>query len=150
MPGYEKARQESDSDISDDIILIHWTGAIDSSWEPANSVIKDMVPRTDDSGCMVVPLTLLERGRYHPEPSLRSEAFDIPMPRPQRIIVIDDRRRNGSTAPRSPQRLKADVYEEWEHFFLCYPWAFRRPADESILLPFEREYFRRRKMRQRR
>jgi len=50
----------------------------------------------------------------------------------------------------SADPLKLDAYEEWEHFFMCYSWAFRRPADESVLLPFERDYFDRKKMRQRR
>ena len=49
----------------------------------------------------------------------------------------------------NPDWLKVDAYMEWEEFFAWYPSAFRRPADESVLLPFEREYFDRKKMRQR-
>jgi hypothetical protein len=56
---------------------------------------------------------------------------------------------DGSIDPWSPHELKIDVYENWEHFFMWYPWAFRRPADESVLLPFERDYFDRKKMCQR-
>jgi hypothetical protein len=56
---------------------------------------------------------------------------------------------NGSVDPLNPDWLKVDAYMEWEQFFAWYPWAFRRPADESILLPFERDYFDRKKMRQR-
>ena len=147
----QKPRQKSSADISDDIRLIHWTGTIDPSWEPGNSVLKDKVPRINENGYMVYPLALLERGQrqYHLDPSQRSEGIDIPLPRPEKIIVIDNRTTDGSIDPRS-QWLKLDAYEEWEHFFLCYPWAFRRPADESVLLPFERDYFDRKKMRQRR
>jgi hypothetical protein len=143
----QKARQKSHSDISDDIRLIHWTGTIDPSWEPGNSVLKDKVPRINENGYMVYPLTLLERGQrqYHLDPSQRSEGIDIPLPRPEKIIVIEDPMGNDSADP-----LKLDAYEEWEHFFLCYPWAFRRPADESVLLPFERDYFDSKKMRKRR
>ena len=146
MPINEKARQESYADIAESISIIHWSGTIDPSWEPGNSVLRDKVPRLDKNGSVVYPLTLLERGRYHADP----ERIDIPLPRPEKIIVIEDRTADGSTDPRSPQRLKIDAYEEWEHFFLCYPWAFRPPADESVLLPFEREYFDRKKMRERR
>jgi hypothetical protein len=148
MSRNEKARQESHADISESISLIHWSGTIDPSWEPGNSVLRDKVPRLDGNGYMVYPLTLLERGlgQDHPDP----KGIDIPLPRPEKVIVIEDRTENGSIAPRSSQRLKIDAYEEWEHFFLCYPSAFRRPADESVLLPFERDYFDRRKMRQRR
>jgi len=144
MPRNEKARQKSHSDIFEDITTIHWTGAIDPSWEPASSVIKDKVPRMDEDGYLVYPLTLLERGRYHPD----QEGIDIPLPRPDKIMVIEDRRWNGSADPRSPDWLKVDAYCDWEEFFAWYPWAFRRPADESVLLPFEREYFDRKKMRQ--
>jgi len=116
------------------------------------AVLKDKVPRINENGYMVYPLTLLERGQrqYHLDPSQRSEGIDIPLPRPEKILVIDDRRRNGSIDPQHPHWRKVDGYGEWEHFFLCYPWAFRPPADESVLLPFERDYFDRRKMRQRR
>ena len=148
MSSNEEARQKPHSDISDDI-LIHWTGTIDPKWEPGNSVLKDKVPRMEGNGYLLYPLSLLERGQkqYHPDPSLRSEGIDIPLPRPEKIIVIEDRTTEGSADPR--RWLKADGYEQWEHFFLCYPWAFRRPADESVLLPFERDYFDRTKMRQR-
>ena len=50
------------------ISLIHWSGTIDPSWEPGNSVLRDKVPRLDKNGSMVYPLTLLERGRYHADP----------------------------------------------------------------------------------
>ena len=98
---------------------------------------------------MVYPLTLLERrlGQDHSDPTQRSEGIDIPLPRPQKTIVIEDRLGNGSADPRSPHRLKIDVFEDWEHFFMCYPSAFRCPADESVLRPFERDYFDRKKMR---
>jgi hypothetical protein len=152
MSRNEEARQKSHTGITEGISLIHWTGTIDPSWESGNTVLKDKVPRLDDNGYMVYPVTLLERGlgQNHPDPSLRSDGIVIPLPRPEKTVAVDDRLGNGSIDPRSPHRLKVDVFEEWEHFFLCYPWAFRRPADESVLLPFEREYFRRRKMRQRR
>ena len=147
MSRNQKARQKSDADISDDISLIHWSGTIDPSWEPGNSVLKDKVPRLDRNGYMVYPLTLLKRGlkQDHQDPSLRSEGIDLPLPRPEKIIVIEDPMGNDSADP-----LKLDAYEEWAHFFLCYSWAFRRPADESVLLPFERDYFDSKKMRQRR
>lgn len=150
MSRNEKARQKSHADI-ESISLIHWSGAIDPLREPANSVLKDKVPRLDENGYMVYPLTLLERGlrRDHPDPSLRSEGIDIPLPRPQKNMVIDDRVGNDNIDPWSFHKLKIDVYQNWEHFFMCYPWAFRRPADESVLLPFERDYFDRKKMRQR-
>jgi hypothetical protein len=149
MSRNEKARKKSHAVISESISLIHWSGEIDPSWEPGNSVLKDKIPRLDKSGYMVYPLTLLERGlkQDHPDPSLRSEGIEIPEPRPQKTIVIEDRLGNGSIAPRSSQRLKVDALEEWQHFFMCYPWAFPRPVDESVLLPFEREYFDRKKMR---
>ena len=151
MSRNEKARQKSHADISESISLIHWSGTIDPSWEPGNSVLKDKVPRLDENGYMVYPLTLLERGlkQDHPDPSLRSEGIDIPLPRPEKIKVILDRMGNGSVDPLTPDWLKVDAYMEWEHFFAYYPWGFRRPADESVLLPFEREYFDRKKMRQR-
>lgn len=145
MSSDEEARQKSHSDISDDIRLIHWTGEVDPSWEPAKSVIKDKVPRMNETGYLVIPLTFFKRGRYHADLSLPSDGIDIPLPRPEKILVIDDRMGNGSADPRSPQWLKVDAYEEWEHFFLCYSWAFRRPGDESLLLPFERDYFDRKK-----
>jgi hypothetical protein len=150
MSRNQKARQKSYADISESISLIHWSGTIDPSWEPGNSVLKDKVPRLDGNGSMVYPLTLLERGlgQDHPDPSLRSGGIDLPLPRPEKIIVIEDRTGDGSIDPRSPHWLKVDAFEEWEHFFLCYPWAFRRPAVESVLLPFERDYFDRKKMRQ--
>ena len=152
MSRNEIARQESHDDISESISLIHWSGTIDPSWEPGNSVLKDKVPRLDENGYMVYPLTLLEPGlgRDHPDPSLGSDGIDIPLPRPQKTIVIEDRLGNGGIAPRSFHRLKIDVFEEWQHFFMCYPSAFRRPADESVLLTFERDYFDRKKMRQER
>ena len=131
MSRSENARQESSADIPEGISLIHWTGTIDPSCEPGNSVLKDKVPRLDEKGHMVYPLTLLERGRNHADP----EGIDIPLPRPERIIVIEDPTADGSADPRCPHRLKIDAYEEWDHFFLCYPWAFRCPADESVLLP---------------
>jgi hypothetical protein len=151
MSRNEKARQKSHADISESISFIHWSGAIDPSWEPGNSVLKDKVPRLDENGYMVYPLTLLERGlgQGHPDPSLRSEGIDIPLPRPEKTMVIQDRMGNGGIDPLSPHRLKVDAFEDWEHFFMSYPWAFRRPADESVLLPFERDYFDRKKMRQR-
>ena len=151
MSRNEKARQKSHADISESISLIHWSGTIDPSWEPGNSVLKDKVPRLDGNGYLVYPLTLLERGlkQDHPDPSLRSEGIDIPLPRPEKIKVILDRMGNGSVDPLNPDWLKVDAYGEWEHFFAWYPWGFRRPADESVLLPFEREYFDRKKMRQR-
>jgi hypothetical protein len=150
MSRNEKARQESYADITESISFIHWSGTIDPSWEPGNSVLKDKVPRLDENGSMVYPLTLLERGlgQDHPDTTLRSVKIDIPLPRPEKTIVIQDRTADGSIDPRSPHWLKVDVFEEWEHFFLCYPWAFRRPAGESVLLPFERDYFDRKKMRQ--
>jgi len=137
MSRNQTARQQSDSDISDDR-LIHWTGTIDPWWEPGNSVLKDEVPRMNRNGYMIYPLTLLKRGlkQDHQDPSLRSDGIDLPLPRPEKIIVIEDPMGNDSADP-----LKLDAYEEWEHFFLCYSWAFRRPADESVLLPFERDYF---------
>lgn len=144
MPKNEKARQQSHFDVSDDR-LIHWSGEVDPSWKPGISVVKEKVPCMDDKGYMVYPLTFLKRGRYHADLSLRSDGIDIPLPRPEKIIVIDDRTTDDSTDP-----LKLDAYEEWQHFFLCYSWAFRRPADESVLLPFERDYFDSKKMRQRR
>lgn len=152
MSRKKKARRNSRADISDGITLIHWSGEIDPSWDPGNSVLKDKVPRLDETGYLVYPLTLLERGlgQDHPDPTLRSEGIDIPQPRPGKIMVILDRMGNGSIDPQRPHRLKVDAYGEWEHFFLCYPWAFRRPADESVLLPFERDYFDRQKMSQRR
>jgi hypothetical protein len=151
MSRNEKARQKSHADTSDDITLFHWSGTIDPSWEPGNSVLRDKVPRLEGNGYLVYPLTLLERGlkQEHPDPSLRSEGIDIPLPRPEKIIVILDRMGNGTIDPQHPHWLKVDAYMEWEHFFAWYPWAFRRPADESVLLPFEREYFDRKKMRQR-
>ena len=151
MSRKKKARRKSRTDISDDITLLHWSGMIDPSCEPWNSVLKDKIPRLEGNGYMVYPLTLLERGlgQDHPDPSLRSEGIDIPLPRPEKIMVIQDRMGNGSIDPQRPHRLKVDAYGEWEHFFAWYPWAFRRPADESVLLPFEREYFDRKKMRQR-
>jgi hypothetical protein len=151
MSRNQKARQKSNAETSDDIILFHWSGEIDPSWEPWNSVLRDKIPRLDKSGYMVYPLTLLERGlgQDHPDPTLRSEGIDIPLPRPEKILVILDRMGNGSIDPQRPHRLKVDAYCEWEHFFAWYPWAFRRPADESVLLPFERDYFDRQKMRQR-
>src|ERR1035441_3391379 len=151
MSRKKKARRKSRTDISDDITLLHWSGMIDPSCEPWNSVLKDKIPRLEGNGYMIYPLTLLERGlgQDHPDPSLRSEGIDIPLPRPEKIMVIQDRMGNGSIDPQRPHRLKVDAYGEWEHFFAWYPWAFRRPADESVLLPFEREYFDRKKMRQR-
>jgi hypothetical protein len=53
MSRKEKARQKSSTDITEGISLIHWTGTIDPSWEPGNSVIKDKVPRLDENGSMV-------------------------------------------------------------------------------------------------
>jgi len=146
MSRNERARQKSSADISESITLIHWSGEIDPTWEPGNSVLRDKVPRLDSNGYLVYPLTLLERGmgEDHPDP----EGIDIPLPRPEKIMVIQDGAGNGSADPQSPQWLKIDAYEEWEHFFMCYPSAFRRPADESVLLPFERDYFDRKKMRQ--
>jgi hypothetical protein len=145
MSRNEKARQESCADTSESISLIHWSGAIDPSREPGNSVLKDKVPRLDENGYMVYPLTLLERGveQDHPDP----KGIDIPLPRPEKTVAIEDRIGNGSIAPRSSHRLKVDVFEDWEHFFMCYPSAFRCPADESVLRPFERDYFDRKKMR---
>ncbi len=150
MSRNQTARQQSDSDISDDR-LIHWTGTIDPSWEPGNSVLKDKVPRMGGNGYMIYPLTLLKRGlkQDHQDPSQRSDGIDLPLPRPEKIIVIEDSTADGSADP-CPHRLKIDAYEQWRHFFLCYSWAFRRPADESVLLPFERDYFDSKKMRQRR
>ena len=43
MPRNEKARQESYADITESISLIHWSGTIDPSWEPGNSVLRDKV-----------------------------------------------------------------------------------------------------------
>jgi hypothetical protein len=78
MSRNEKARQKSHADITEGISLIHWSGTIDPSWEPGNTVLKDMVPRLDENGYMVYPLTLLERGlgQGHPDPTLRSEGID--------------------------------------------------------------------------
>jgi hypothetical protein len=151
MSRKKKARRKSRADISDDITFFQWSGMVAPSWEPGNSVLKDKVPRLDEDGYLVYPLTLLERGlkQDHPDPSLRSEGIDIPLPRPEKIKVILDRMGNGSVDPLNPDRLKVDAYMEWEEFFAWYPWAFRRPADESILLPFERDYFDRKKARQR-
>src|ERR1019366_9448301 len=117
MSRNEKARQKSYADISDGISFIHWSGTIDPSWEPGNSVLKDKVPRLDENGYMVYPLTLLERGlkQDHPDPSLRSEGIDIPLPRPEKIKVILDRMGNGSADPLNPDWLKVDAYMEWEH-----------------------------------
>jgi hypothetical protein len=85
MSRNEKARQKPLADIAE-ISLIHWSGAIDPSWEPGNSVLKDKVPRRDQNGYMVYPLTLLERGleQDHPDPSLQSEGIDIPLPVPRK------------------------------------------------------------------
>jgi hypothetical protein len=150
MSRNEKARQKPLADIAE-ISLIHWSGAIDPSWEPGNSVLKDKVPRRDQNGYMVYPLTLLERGleQDHPDPSLQSEGIDIPLPRPEKNMVIDDRVGNDSIDPWGRHGLRADTFEDWEYFFMTYPWAFRRPADESVLLPFEKDYFDSKKMRQR-
>ena len=103
MSRNEEARQKSHSDISDDIRLIHWSGEVDQSWEPGNSVFRDKVPRLGENGSMVYPVSLLMRGlgKDHTDESLRSDGIDIPMPRPEKIVVIDDRRRNGSIAPHS-------------------------------------------------
>ena len=102
MPRNEKAGMESCADISDDISLIHWTGTIDPSWEPGNSVLRDKIPRLDKNGYMGYPLTLLKRGlgQGHPGQSLRSEGMDIPLPRPEKVIVIEHGMGNGSTDPR--------------------------------------------------
>jgi len=143
MSRNKKSRRKPYANIPGSIAFIRWTGTIDPSWEPGNSVLKDKVPRLDGNGYMVYPLTLLERRliRDHPDPSMRCDGIDIPLPRPKKTIVIEDRMRNSSIDPRRPHRLKVDVFEDWEHFFMCYPWAFRRPANESVLLPFERDYF---------
>ncbi len=150
MSRNEKARQKSHADI-ESITFFHSLWGIDPSSEPANSVLKDKVPRRDENGYMMYPLTLLERGlkQDHPDPSLRSEGIDIPLPRPEKNMVIDDRAGNDSILHEGRHRLRADAFEDWEYFFMTYPWAFRRPADESVLLPFERDYFDRKKMRQR-
>jgi hypothetical protein len=139
MSRNEKAWQESCTDVAEGISFIHWSGMMDSSWEAGNAVLKDKVPRLNEDGYMVYPLTLLERGlrQDHPDPPQRSEGIDIPLPRPERIIVIRDR--SGDDCLHEIGLL--DAYEEWEEFFASYPWAFRRPADESILLPVEKEYF---------
>lgn len=150
MSRKRKVRREPYSDIPGSIAFIHWTGTIDPSWEPGKSVLKDKIPRLDGNGIMVYPLTLLERRlvQDHPDPSVRSDGIDIPLSRPRKTIVIEDRMRNRSIDPQHPHRPKVDVFEDWEHFFMCYPWAFRRPTDESVLLPFERDYFDHKKMRQ--
>ena len=150
MSRNEKARQKSSADI-ESITFSHSLWSIDPSLEPANSVLKDKVPRRDQNGYMVYPLTLLERGlrQDHPDPSLRSEGIDIPLPRPEKNMVIDDRVGNDSIDAWDPHGLRADAFEDWEYFFNSYPWAFRRPADESVLLPFERDYFDSKKMRRR-
>jgi hypothetical protein len=147
----KKARRKSRTDTSDDITFFHWSGTVAPSWEPENSVLKDKVPRLDEDGYLVYSLALLERGlrQDHPDPSLRTEGIDIPLPRPMKIKVILDRKGNGSVDPLNPDWLKVDAYMQWEHFFAWYPWAFRRPTDESVLLPFERDYFDRKKKRQR-
>ena len=41
MSRKKKARRKSRTDISDDITLLHWSGMIDPSCEPWNSVLKD-------------------------------------------------------------------------------------------------------------
>ncbi len=146
MSTNKKARQELDAEIAEGISLTHWCGTMGPSWETANAVLKDKVPRLDDDGYMVYPLTLLERGlrQDHPDPFLRSEGIDIPLPRPGKAIVIQDRPGDDSF-----HRIGSfDAYESWEYFFMRHHWAFRRPADESVLLPFEKKYFDdRRKMR---
>lgn len=151
MSRKKKARRKSRTDPSDDITFFHWSGTVAPSWEPGNSVLKDKVPRLDEDGYLVYTLTLLERGlkQEHPDPFLRSEGIDIPLPRPMKIKVILDRKGNGSVDPLNPDWLKVDAYMGWERFFAWYPWAFRRPTDESVLLPFERDYFDSKKMRQR-
>lgn len=52
----------------------------------------------------------------------------------------------------SPQLAALRRFSRRERFPQCssYPWAFRPTADESVSLPFERRYFGRKKMRQRR
>ena len=106
----------------------------------------------DGNGYMVYPLTLLKRGRERTIPTrpCGPRGLTSPCLVQRKSSSSRTERRNGSTDPRSPHWLKVDAYEEWEHFFMCYPWAFRRPADESVLLPFERDYFESKKMRQRR
>jgi hypothetical protein len=147
MSRNEKARQELDADIAEGLNypLVREDGPFLGN---SKSRAHGQGPRLDESGYMLYPLTLLERGlrQDHPDPSLPSEGIDIPLPRPEKVIVIQDRPGEDSF-----HRIGfLDAYENWEDFFNWYPWAFRCPADESVLLPFEKEYFDdREKMRQR-